>query len=217
MIRKLIWGLRRIYMKILACEFCLSPFLTALLVTPLPICVSLSLDFPFDLLCLFLHSVSCLFCMCGFIWTDVKCRGKIGLSAFRIIMRDPFMSGIPLILETPAPEKPLEFSDLAIWAREIKLLYEIQEVGDDEWVEKEVEITKRWREERDRLNPLKPPKEKKGKEKKGKEKKVKEKKEKDEGKTGKKGKKGKKEEGEEEGEDEAVEAEEEDESEGEEG
>jgi AP endonuclease-1 len=81
------------------------------------------------------------------------------------MMRDPLMSGIPLILETPAPEKALELSDLAIWAREIKLLYEIQGIGDDEWVVKEGEIERRWREVRDLLNPPKPPKEKKVKEK----------------------------------------------------
>ncbi|CAD6568544.1 MAG: hypothetical protein TREMPRED_004634 [Tremellales sp. Tagirdzhanova-0007] len=84
--------------------------------------------------------------------------GKIGLSAFRAIMRDPLVSGIPLILETPAPEKALEFSDLAIWAREIKLLYEIQAISDADWVRTEGEIEKRWRVERDLLNPPKPPK-----------------------------------------------------------
>ena len=78
-------------------------------------------------------------------------------------MRDPLMSGIPLILETPAPEKALEFGDLALWAREIKLLYEIQGIEDDEWLTKEAEIEKRWRKERDILNPPKPPKEKKPK------------------------------------------------------
>ena len=88
-------------------------------------------------------------------------RGKIGLSAFRCIMRDPLMSGIPLILETPAPDKALEFGDLAIWVREIRLLYEIQEIGDDEWVAREGDIKLRWKEERDLLNPPKPPKEKK--------------------------------------------------------
>lgn len=76
------------------------------------------------------------------------------------------MAGIPLILETPAPEKALEFSDLAIWAREIKLLYEIQGIEDDEWVTREAEIEKRWRAERDVLNPPKAPKEQKEKEKK---------------------------------------------------
>ena len=83
-------------------------------------------------------------------------------------MRDPLMHGIPLILETPAPEKALEYGDLAIWTREIKLLYEIQTIGDDEWATKKVEIEKRWREERDKINPpkekvKKPKKEKKGK------------------------------------------------------
>ncbi|ORY31935.1 xylose isomerase-like protein [Naematelia encephala] len=84
--------------------------------------------------------------------------GKIGLSAFRMIMRDPLFSGIPLVLETPAPEKALESGELSVWTSEIKLLYEIQGINDEEWVTREGEIEKRWRAERDKLNP---PKEKK--------------------------------------------------------
>lgn len=85
-------------------------------------------------------------------------RGHIGLTAFRSIMRDPLMSGIPLILETPADDNPLEAGELSLWQREIKLLYEIQSISDAEWPEKKVEIEARWRAERDVLNP---PKEKK--------------------------------------------------------
>ncbi|WVW79866.1 hypothetical protein I302_101836 [Kwoniella bestiolae CBS 10118] len=81
--------------------------------------------------------------------------GKIGLTGFRCIMRDPLMSGIPLILETPAPEKALEVGDLAIWMREIKLLYEIQGISDEDWKVKKDEIEARWRKERDGINPPK--------------------------------------------------------------
>ncbi|WWC68894.1 uncharacterized protein I206_102830 [Kwoniella pini CBS 10737] len=89
--------------------------------------------------------------------------GKIGLTGFRCIMRDPLMSGIPLVLETPAPEKALETGDFAIWMREIKLLYEIQGIEDEEWSNKKDEIEQRWRKERDSINPPKekgPPKSK---------------------------------------------------------
>ncbi|WVR04124.1 hypothetical protein IAU60_001123 [Kwoniella sp. DSM 27419] len=81
--------------------------------------------------------------------------GKIGLTGFRCLMRDPLMSGIPLVLETPAPEKALEMGDLALWAREIKLLYEIQGIDDDAWETSKGEIEKRWRAERDSINPPK--------------------------------------------------------------
>ncbi|WWD08750.1 hypothetical protein V865_006863 [Kwoniella europaea PYCC6329] len=81
--------------------------------------------------------------------------GKIGLTGFRCIMRDPLMSGIPLVLETPAPEKALEVGDLAIWMREIKLLYEIQGIDDEQWEVKKDEIEARWRQERDSINPPK--------------------------------------------------------------
>ncbi|WRT65362.1 uncharacterized protein IL334_002305 [Kwoniella shivajii] len=81
--------------------------------------------------------------------------GKIGLTGFRCLMRDPLMSGIPLVLETPAPEKALEVGDLAIWMKEIKLLYEIQAMDDKDWILKKVEIEDRWRKERDSINPPK--------------------------------------------------------------
>ncbi|WVQ83456.1 hypothetical protein IAT38_005597 [Cryptococcus sp. DSM 104549] len=84
--------------------------------------------------------------------------GKIGLTAFRALMRDPLMSGIPLVLETPGAESPIASEHLAIWTREIALLYEIQAIEDDEWEAKKDEIEKRWRAERNRLSP---PKEKK--------------------------------------------------------
>ncbi|OCF43410.1 AP endonuclease 1 [Kwoniella heveanensis CBS 569] len=81
--------------------------------------------------------------------------GKIGLTGFRCLMRDPLMAGIPLVLETPAPEKALEVGDLAIWQREIKLLYEIQGIEDEEWEKRKGEIEERWRKERDSINPPK--------------------------------------------------------------
>ncbi|WWC59885.1 uncharacterized protein I303_102447 [Kwoniella dejecticola CBS 10117] len=81
--------------------------------------------------------------------------GKIGLTGFRCIMRDPLMAGIPLVLETPAPEKALETGDFAIWMREIKLLYEIQGIDDEEWKTRKDEIEERWRKERDSINPPK--------------------------------------------------------------
>ncbi|RSH90599.1 hypothetical protein EHS25_001204 [Saitozyma podzolica] len=84
--------------------------------------------------------------------------GDIGLTAFRCIMRDPRMSHIPLILETPAADKPLEVGELAVWVKEIKLLYEIQAIPEDEWSAKSVEIEKRWRADRDVMNPPKEPK-----------------------------------------------------------
>lgn len=43
-------------------------------------------------------------------------RGALGLEAFRRIMRDPRFDGIPLILETPDPER---------WPEEIRLLKEM--------------------------------------------------------------------------------------------
>lgn len=81
------------------------------------------------------------------------------------------MSGIPLVLETPAAENPLEVGELAIWVKEITLLYQIQAIPDDEWAEKEETIREEWRKVRDVMNP---PKEKKvaaGKKGKGKAKK----------------------------------------------
>lgn len=43
-------------------------------------------------------------------------KGQIGLEAFRLIMNDPRMDGIPLVLET---------IDESLWAEEIKLLYSL--------------------------------------------------------------------------------------------
>jgi AP endonuclease-1 len=80
-------------------------------------------------------------------------------------MLDPLMSGIPLILETPAAENPLEVGELAIWVKEIALLYKIQAIPDEEWTEKEEGIREEWRKVRDVMNP---PKEKKPAAKKGK-------------------------------------------------
>lgn len=82
--------------------------------------------------------------------------GYIGLSGFRALMRDPVMIGIPMVLETPSgPPGAVENGDLDIWAREIKLLYEIQGVPDDEWEDKKSVIEQRWRKERDAISPPK--------------------------------------------------------------
>ena len=66
-----------------------------------------------------------------------------------------------MILETPAPDKAVETDELALYWREINLLYEIQGVRDEEWGERKDGIEAAWRLERDRMNPPKPPKEKK--------------------------------------------------------
>lgn len=47
-------------------------------------------------------------------------EGKIGIEAFRLVMNDPRFDNIPLILETPSPEK---------WPEEIRLLYSSGETG----------------------------------------------------------------------------------------
>lgn len=80
------------------------------------------------------------------------------------------MAGIPICLETPAADKPLEVGELAVWKHEIELLYRIQRIEDDEWAKQEEGIVDEWRKVRDVMNP---PKEKvkagpKGKGKKGK-------------------------------------------------
>ena len=96
--------------------------------------------------------------------------GKIGLTGFRALMRDPLMAGIPICLETPAADKPLEVGELAIWKHEIELLYRIQRIEDDEWAKEEQSITEEWNKLRDQMNP---PKEKKPAAGKGKVKKAK--------------------------------------------
>lgn len=78
------------------------------------------------------------------------------------------MSGIPLILETPAADNPLDVGELAIWKKEIALLYRIQAIGDEEWEKEKEGIVDEWRKERDVMNPPKEKKEKKGKAGKGK-------------------------------------------------
>ncbi|WVN87216.1 uncharacterized protein L203_102393 [Cryptococcus depauperatus CBS 7841] len=97
--------------------------------------------------------------------------GKIGLSAFRCIMRDPLMAGIPIVLETPAADGPTAKEHVSIWSKEISLLYEIQGLDDAEWELRREEIEMRWRKERDTINP---PKEKKAASKKTKQTKKKE-------------------------------------------
>lgn len=49
-------------------------------------------------------------------------EGLMGLEVFRRIMNDPRMDGIPLILETV---------DDTRWEREIRMLYDFQEIGED--------------------------------------------------------------------------------------
>jgi AP endonuclease-1 len=94
--------------------------------------------------------------------------GHIGLSGFRAMVRDPVMAGIPMVLETPSgPPGAVENGDLDIWAREIKLLYEIQGIPDDQWEEKKGEVEARWRKERDAIMPPKEAKAKKAAPKKG--------------------------------------------------
>lgn len=44
-------------------------------------------------------------------------RGTLGLPAFKNMLNDPRTQGIPLILETPSFEKPVE-----VWGVEIKVL-----------------------------------------------------------------------------------------------
>lgn len=45
-------------------------------------------------------------------------KGKLGLDAFRLMMNDPRLDGIPMILETPDP---------SLWKEEIALLYSLAE------------------------------------------------------------------------------------------
>ncbi|RUO95457.1 apurinic endonuclease family protein, partial [Jimgerdemannia flammicorona] len=46
-------------------------------------------------------------------------KGQIGVEAFRLIMNDERMNGIPLILETPLGKG----GDMSVWKEEIELLY----------------------------------------------------------------------------------------------
>ena len=100
------------------------------------------------------------------------------MTAFRLLVRDPHFTGIPLILETPLPEpvKGTPNAELSICAKEIEMLYRIQAIEDEDWDAQKDGITAEFRALRDKLNP---PKEKKPA-------------------AGKKGKKGKKEEDDEE-------------------
>lgn len=67
--------------------------------------------------------------------------GEIGLAAFRFVVQDPRTAGIPLILETPT------FEETEVWAREIKMLYELQDlIGTDEEVDDKLkEMTETWK------------------------------------------------------------------------
>ncbi|RUS30216.1 xylose isomerase-like protein [Jimgerdemannia flammicorona] len=50
-------------------------------------------------------------------------KGQIGVEAFRLIMNDERMNGIPLILETPLGKG----GDMSVWKEEIELLYGLVE------------------------------------------------------------------------------------------
>ncbi|RUS16728.1 xylose isomerase-like protein [Endogone sp. FLAS-F59071] len=54
-------------------------------------------------------------------------KGLIGLEAFRMIMNDQRLNGIPFILETPLGEK----NDLRVWKEEVELLYGLVETKED--------------------------------------------------------------------------------------
>lgn len=88
--------------------------------------------------------------------------GEIGLTAFRLILRNPHFAGIPIILETPLPEpsKGTPNAELSVCDKEIELLYRVQAIEDDEWELQKDQIAAEWRVERDKLNPPKEPKEK---------------------------------------------------------
>lgn len=95
-------------------------------------------------------------------------RGEIGLTAFRLLVRNPHFAGIPLILETPLPEpsKGTPNAELSICAKEIEMLYRIQAIEDEDWESQKDTIEAEFRALRDKLNPPKekrPPAGKKGK------------------------------------------------------
>ena len=52
-------------------------------------------------------------------------KGKIGMEAFRAIMNDPRLNGIPMILETPVPANDKAKED-EIYANEISTLYSFE-------------------------------------------------------------------------------------------
>jgi AP endonuclease-1 len=108
-------------------------------------------------------------------------------------MRDPRMAGIPLILETPPPNKATGLTSTEPHDKlEIELLYRIQAMEDEEWEEKKAEIEGEWRKKRDSMMGEKKEKATKGG-KKAKAKEAKEPKSKGKGKGKGKGKKGKEE------------------------
>ena len=60
---------------------------------------------------------------------DLHCNiglGHLGLEAFRLIMNDPRLRGLPLVLETPSGDDP------SVWAREIALLHSLVGLRGDE-------------------------------------------------------------------------------------
>ena len=68
-------------------------------------------------------------------------RGTIGLPAFQTILNDPRTQDIPLILETPSFERPVE-----VWGKEIAALNEVsgmKRVGSGAKEESEVETERK--------------------------------------------------------------------------
>ena len=55
---------------------------------------------------------------------DINLSGKIGLSAFSYIVRDPRTRGIPLVLETPSEDDP---GVAGVWAVEVGALHDLAE------------------------------------------------------------------------------------------
>lgn len=50
-------------------------------------------------------------------------HGHIGLEAFRLIMNDPRLDGLPMVLETPRDEEGKDGDD--VWKKEIDALYRL--------------------------------------------------------------------------------------------
>jgi len=74
--------------------------------------------------------------------------GYLGLEAFRVIMNDASLEGLPMILETPTGEDP------GVWAGEIKLLEGLVGLkgGEERFLKMAEELQEKGREERDRVS-----------------------------------------------------------------
>lgn len=76
--------------------------------------------------------------------------GYIGLEAFRCIMNDKRLEGLPLILETPSEDENKK-EDKSIWAKEIKLLESLigQAPSDPEFLRKAEQLSQLGKHDRD--------------------------------------------------------------------